>query len=118
MSKLNLSYLENPEIFNINRLEATSDHKYYKNVDEVKRGISSFKYYLNGSWKFNYSRNLNDIISNFYEEDYSVENWENIKVPAHIQLQGYDKPHYVNTMYPWDGHENIVPQKFLKYIIR
>ena len=72
MSKLNLSYLENPEIFNINRLEATSDHKYYKNVDEVKRGISSFKYYLNGSWKFNYSRNLNDIISYFYEEDYSV----------------------------------------------
>ncbi|EKY25798.1 glycoside hydrolase family 2 TIM barrel-domain containing protein [Clostridium celatum] len=114
MSKLNLSYLENPEIFNINRLEATSDHKYYKNVGEVKRGISSFKYYLNGSWKFNYSRNLNDIISNFYEEDYSVENWENIKVPAHIQLQGYDKPHYVNTMYPWDGHENIVPPEIPK----
>ena len=37
------------------------------------------------------------------------DGWDIIQVPGHIQLQGYDKPHYVNTMYPWDGHEAIYP---------
>ena len=27
-----------------------------------------------------------------------------MKVPQHIELAGYDKIHYINTMYPWEGH--------------
>ena len=109
MSKFDLSYLENSEIYEVNRLEAKSDHKFYRNLEELKEDKSSFKTLLNGEWKFHYSKNLDGIINNFYEEDYSVESWDNIKVPGHIQLQGYDKPHYVNTMYSWDGHDDIVP---------
>ena len=109
MSKINLEWLENPEIFKVNRLDAKSDHKYYKNIEELKSDKTSLKKSLNGSWKFSYSSNLDGIIEDFYKVDYNVENWNNIIVPGHIQLQGYDKPHYVNTMYPWDGHEEIVP---------
>ena len=109
MRKFDLSYLENSEIYEINRLEAKSDHKFYRNLEELLEGNSSFKTLLNGEWKFHYSKNLDGIINNFYEEDYNVESWDNIKVPGHIQLQGYDKPHYVNTMYSWDGHDDIVP---------
>ena len=30
-------------------------------------------------------------------------------MPAHIQLQGYDRPQYTNQQYPWDGHEAVEP---------
>ena len=25
-------------------------------------------------------------------------------MPAHIEMAGFDKIHYINTMYPWEGH--------------
>lgn len=39
-----------------------------------------------------------------------------IRVPAHIQMEGYDSPQYANVQYPWDGHEKVeygqVPERF------
>ncbi len=46
---------------------------------------------------------------NFFEKDYPCAGWGDIKVPGHIQLQGYGQPQYVNTMYPWDGHHELRP---------
>ena len=31
-----LEWLENPEIFAVNRMEAHSDHKFYRSVEELK----------------------------------------------------------------------------------
>ncbi|MDZ4975795.1 beta-galactosidase, partial [Clostridium perfringens] len=58
--------------------------------------------------------NLYNMQKDFYKEDFRVDNWDTIEVPGHIQLQGYGKPHYVNTMYPWDGHENLIPPQIPK----
>lgn len=41
----------------------------------------------------------------FYENDYDISEFDEIQVPQHIELAGYDKIHYINTMYPWEGHE-------------
>jgi beta-galactosidase len=30
-------------------------------------------------------------------------------VPSHLQLEGYDRPQYVNVGYAWDGQEDIEP---------
>ena len=35
--------------------------------------------------------------------------WDDIRVPAHIQMEGYGVPHYTNTTYPWEGAEELVP---------
>ena len=40
----------------------------------------------------------------FIKRDYDCKCFDDIDVPGHIQLQGYDKCQYINTMYPWDGH--------------
>ena len=32
-----------------------------------------------------------------------------IEVPGHLQTQGYDKPQYTNTIYPWDGKAFLRP---------
>ena len=59
---------------------------------------------LNGEWRFHYSVNAMERPADFFEEDYSEEGFGDIKVPCHIELAGYNKIHYINTMYPWEGH--------------
>ena len=39
----------------------------------------------------------------------AVKSWDDIRVPAHIQLEGYDKPQYANVQYPWEGREEVKP---------
>lgn len=79
--------LHNPRIFKINRLSAHSNHKYLGLNIEWRKS-------LNGIWDFSYC---------------DSPNWSKIKVPGHMELQGYGDPQYVNTMYPWDGRENLEP---------
>lgn len=94
-----ISILNDTKVFEINRCKAHSDHYF--------EGYNTFKYSLNGNWKFSYSDNLDNVEKNFYKEDFNVDEWAEIKVPGHIQMQGYDRPQYVNTIYPWDGCENV-----------
>ena len=40
----------------------------------------------------------------FYKEGFDYGDFDEIAVPCHIEMAGYDKIHYINTMYPWEGH--------------
>lgn len=102
-------WVADPEIFSINRVDAHSDHKYYRTEAEAAGGSSSFRYSLNGSWKFSYAVNEDSRVKGFEKKETDCRYWADITVPGHIQLQGYDVPHYVNSQYPWDGHEKLVP---------
>ncbi|TYS62285.1 DUF4981 domain-containing protein [Bacillus infantis] len=105
-----LNWLSDVSVFAVNRLPAHSDHKYYKTLEEARAGASmSMRHSLNGSWKFNYSVNPDMRPAEFYKEKFSCDGWDFINVPGHIQLQGYGKPQYANTMYPWDGLADIRP---------
>lgn len=99
------SMLTQPEVFAVNRLKAHSDHKYAFGEGHVQ----SSTYSLNGLWQFNFAKNPQSRVMDFYKETYDTTGWDTIKVPGHIQMQGYDRPHYVNTMYPWDGHTYLEP---------
>ena len=47
------SVLMNPEIFEINRLKAHSDHRYYQTLAEaVSKGEMTWRHSLNGQWLF------------------------------------------------------------------
>lgn len=106
----NLSWLTDIEVFAVNRVKAHSDHKYYELLDEaIQRAPMALRHSLNGDWKFQYSSNPQLRPVQFYENDYDHSSWGYIEVPGHIQLQGYGKPQYVNTMYPWDGHHELRP---------
>lgn len=98
----NLDWLTDPEIFQINRLPAHSDHLFFSEDEELQLN-------LNGGWKFCYANNLHNTDWSFWQEGFCDEGWNDIEVPSHIQLQGYGIPQYTNTMYPWDGHEKLVP---------
>lgn len=100
--KPTLEWLENPEIFEVNREKAHSDHTYTTKDGNLRQS-------LNGTWKFAYTEHPVDRPADFYKNDFDVTSFDEIKVPGHIQLQGYDKPQYVNTQYPWEGQESLIP---------
>ena len=105
-----MSWLEDPGVFKVNRLEAHSDHRYYTNMAEAEAGAPmDMRYSLNGSWKFSYAPNPASRVEAFFAEGYDCSAWDSIQVPGHIQLQGFGRPQYVNTMYPWDGLSDVRP---------
>ena len=107
--RYDLSYLKNPEIFRVGRMDAYSDHDVYLTPEEASANATSLQQSLNGLWKFSYTENPADRPEGFWAEGYDVSAWNTIPVPGHIQLNGYGKPQYVNTQYPWDGHEKLTP---------
>ena len=100
--KAELKWLEDPRVFRINRLDAHSDHMYYGSEAEMEAGKSRFMQSLNGTWRFAWSRCPKERPADFFKEGYDTGKWDFIQVPGHMELQGYDKIHYINTMYPWD----------------
>ena len=105
-----LEWLQNPEVFEVNRKRAHSDHCYYETMEEAVAGKEmSLRQSLNGAWYFSYAENPKSRIEDFYRMDYDCSGFHTIEVPGHIQTQGYDKCQYINTMYPWDGQEFLRP---------
>lgn len=109
MSNFDPNIIKNPEIFEQNRLAAHSDHVCYKNELEKIKGKSSLRYDMNGLWKFAYAKNQSLAPCGFETADYDCKSWDEIRVPAHIQMEGYDVPIYTNTTYPWEADEFIKP---------
>ena len=109
MSNFDSNIIKNPEIFEQNRLAAHSDHVCYKNELEKIKGKSSLRYDMNGLWKFAYAKNQSLAPCGFEAADYNCKGWDEIRVPAHIQMEGYDVPIYTNTTYPWEADEFIKP---------
>lgn len=103
--KADIRWLDDPRVFKVNQLEAHSDHCCYRNRSEAEEGSSSLYQRLDGEWKFYYSPNAKTRPEYFYEEGFDASGFDPIKVPGHIELAGYDQIHYINTMYPWEGHE-------------
>ena len=75
--------LSNPRIFEINRLPARSDHRFYTSPARAEADDRS------------------DVVLSLNGD------WGGLTVPGHPELQGCGVPQYVNTMYPWDGVEQI-----------
>lgn len=102
--KADIKWLDNPEVFRVNQLPAHSDHLFFDSWEALHKGENTLLQSLNGTWKFKYSMNSMERPTDFYKEEFSAENFDEIVVPCHIEMAGYDKIHYINTMYPWEGH--------------
>lgn len=109
MAQFDYNKVKDPQFFKENVLPAHSAQRIYRNKKEYMRRQSSLIKSLNGVWKFSYAVNINSAIDGFEKDAYDCRCWEDIRVPAHIQMEGYDIPQYVNTQYPWDGREEIEP---------
>ncbi len=109
MKVFNYELVKDPTYFNDNRVAAHSDHRYYAGREKMEQDVEDYRFSLNGLWKFHYAKNYNCTIPGFEKEDYCCKSWDDIRVPAHIQMEGYDAPQYANVQYPWEGREEIQP---------
>ena len=100
-----MKWLDNPEVFKVNQLEPHSDHCYYLDYSDMKKEKNPLLQSLNGQWEFAYSKNAMERPVDFYKETFDASGFDKIMVPGHIELAGYDKIRYINTMYPWEGKE-------------
>ena len=90
-------------------MDAHSDHIHYRNEDEARNGVSGFYLCLDGEWDFLYSPDYGKREEEFYREDFSGSKVEKIKVPSHVEMNGYGQIQYINTMYQWEGKEMLRP---------
>lgn len=105
-----LSWLADPRVFEVNREEAHSDHLFYETAEEAERGGEMpLRQSLDGSWLFRYAEHSGERPADFYRQGFDCSGWETIEVPGHIQTQGWGRPQYTNTLYPWDGVSALRP---------
>ena len=99
---LDIKDLDNLEVLHRNRLDSRAYFIPYKTVENAltfERTKSDTYKILNRMWKFMYSETPEESTEGFYNKDYSVEDWDEVRVPGNWQMQGYGYPHYTDLIY-------------------
>ena len=109
MRTFDYAKVKDPGYFCDGRADAHSDHAYYASEAGMLEGKSEYVESMNGVWKFHYAKRYESAVQGFEKEEYCCADWDDIRVPSHIQMEGYDAPQYANTQYPWEGREDIRP---------
>ncbi|MEF2071100.1 glycoside hydrolase family 2 TIM barrel-domain containing protein [Consotaella aegiceratis] len=105
-----LSWLSDPTIFAVGRLDAVSDHTAYPSVEAARAGSTSpWRRSLSGRWAFHHADRPEARPADFFKAGFDTSDWAAIDVPGYIQTQGFGRNQYVNTQYPWDGIEDLRP---------
>jgi beta-galactosidase len=94
---------ENQEVYAINKEQARSYFVPYADIERAREGNiwnSSYLQSLNGQWKFHLSNSPSERPFYFFKDDYDIRKWDEIKVPANWEVEGYDIPIYTNVKYP------------------
>ncbi|MEM1407188.1 MAG: glycoside hydrolase family 2 TIM barrel-domain containing protein, partial [Bacteroidota bacterium] len=115
---------KDPSVVGINKVGPHADIFTFHPNENVKEESKNYKS-LNGKWAFNWVSDPNDRPEEFYKNEYSVEGWDEIKVPANIEMEGYGIPIYLNHPYEFTKNPNPpeIPEdwnpvgSYVKYIV-
>ena len=102
-------YWENPDTNEINRLPMRATAFAYDNRDLAIKGDyakSNWFISLNGDWKFNWVEMPDKRPLDFYKTDFDDSKWNELKVPANWELNGYGIPIYTNVQYDFTRKPN------------
>lgn len=94
---------QNPQVNQINRLEARSAMYSYRTTSEAvscDRTKSGFML-LNGNWKFKWAPDVSLRPVGFQSDTCDVTGWDSIDVPSCWEMRGYGYPIYTNITYPF-----------------
>lgn len=96
----------------LNRLPARASVLPFDSEDAAVRrdpSESPWILVLNGVWKFYYAARVEETPAGFYEPAFDDSGWDDLPVPSCWQMEGYDRPHYTNIMYPFPVDPPRVP---------
>lgn len=95
---------QDESINEVNRAAMHTHFFAYENAEkagsDVKENSKNFMS-MNGSWKFFWVKNADQRPTDFWKVGYNDKGWDDMKVPAVWELNGYGDPIYVNIGYPW-----------------
>ena len=104
-----LQWLEDPTVFQVNRLNAHSDHTCYVSEEEIRNQSCSLRQNLDGQWLLHWCKTPDQRPADFWSEGFDDSGFATVQVPGHLETQGYGQIQYINKLYPWDGHTHIRP---------
>lgn len=102
------SELQTPEVVSLNRLPMRAFGFAFENqalANKRDKEKSSYFLSLNGTWKFNWVKDPRKRPTDFYKADFDDKTWDNFKVPANWEMNGYGLPIYVNQPYEFAGRQ-------------
>jgi beta-galactosidase len=94
------------EIVSLNRMPMRASAFAYENVVIAGKGEKEKSRYflsLNGLWKFKWVKDPRERPLDFFKVGYDDGKWDNFRVPANWELNGYGLPIYVNQAYEFAG---------------
>lgn len=94
---------ENPSVLSINKLPY---HVTFGNPSTHRSNPEIT--YLDGTWKFHWSKDPDSRPAGFYADGYDVSRWDDIQVPGDWQMQGFGTPIYSNSQYPFRRNPPLV----------
>jgi len=100
--------LQTPEIVSINRMPMRAQAYAFENrelAEKRAREKSAYFISLNGTWKFNWVKDPRKRPTDFYQTSFDDAKWDNFKVPANWETNGYGTPIYVNQPYEFAGRQ-------------
>ena len=104
---------ENPQVVGINReaphasLTPYPDRSSALTRDPAR---TPFRRSLNGRWKFRWSPTPDTRPRTFYRQDADVSGWDEIDVPANMEIQGYGRPYYIDESWEFPADPPRVPR--------
>lgn len=102
------SELQTPEVVSLNRMPMRASAFAYESAalaSKRNKEKSSYFISLNGTWKFNWVQDPRKRPMDFYKTDFNDSGWDNFKVPANWEVNGYGLPIYVNQPYEFAGRK-------------
>ena len=106
---------EDPNINEINKLPARAHFILFETVEQARtedKWQSPLIQSLNGKWKFHLAQNPSERPYWFFKDDFDTRKWNEIKVPANWELEGYDYPIYVNVKYPHAATPPLIQEHY------
>lgn len=95
---------QDPEVNAINRAPMHTSFFAYENLETANKGVkeeSDHFMTLNGKWKFLWVESADKRPDDFFRVGYDDNGWDDFRIPAVWELNGYGDPIYVNIGYAW-----------------
>lgn len=95
---------QDPEVNAINRAPMHASFFAYENLETANKGVkeeSDNFMTLNGKWKFLWVESADKRPDDFFRVGYDDNGWDDFRIPAVWELNGYGDPIYVNVGYAW-----------------
>lgn len=99
--------LQLPEVVAINRMPMRASAFAFEDLATARtreRERSERFLSLNGPWKFNWVADPADRPKDFFQPQYDDRGWDDLRIPASWEVNGYGLPIYVNQSYDFAGH--------------